>query len=96
MRGKSQVKIGTNSDKTHPKFGRKYVRGGVGFCLHAEMSVIPFSKPGDTIIVMRWRKDFTLSMARPCPACQHYLREAGIKKVIYSDWDGNFQTYKIK
>jgi len=94
-RGRSIVRFGTNSSKTHPKFGRTYKNGDEGHCLHAEMDVLRFAHPGDRITVMRFLKSGALSMAKPCEHCERFLREAGIEKVTYSDWDGNYQTMKL-
>lgn len=91
MRGKNIVKLGTNCKKTHPRFARTYKSGHVGSHLHAEMNVLRFSQPGDTLIVMRFRKDGDLSMAQPCIYCEQFIKEAKIKYVIYTDWDGTFK-----
>lgn len=88
FRGKRVVRIGTNSTKTHPRFRRVYSNGEEGSCLHAEMEVLRFSEPGDTLLVVRFLKDGTLSMAKPCKYCQEFIIESGIKQVTYSDWDG--------
>lgn len=94
-RGKSMVRIGTNQDKTHPAFHRKY-KNGSAHNLHAEMDVLRFAKPGDTIVVMRWSAKGELTMAKPCPHCQGFIKEAGISEVTYSDWDGEMQTMEVK
>lgn len=94
-RGKSIIKIGTNTGKTSPKYGRRYKNGDMAYCLHAETNVLRFSRPGDTITVMRWGATGELTMAKPCQHCMHYIRVAGIKKITYSDWDGSFKTFKV-
>ena len=89
-RGKQFVKLGTNSRKTHPKFRRTFTNGPREVhSLHAEMSVLRFARPGDDLIVMRFRADGSRSMARPCPVCQKYIEEAGIRRVHYSNWSGD-------
>jgi deoxycytidylate deaminase len=90
-RGKSLIRIGTNQEKTHPHFQRKY-KNGSAHNLHAEMDVLRFAKPGDTIVVMRWSARGELTMAKPCKHCQEYIRKAGISEVTYSDWNGEMQT----
>lgn len=94
-RGKSVVKVGTNSSKTHPKYGRFYQSGHFGHSLHAETSVLHVAKPGDELVVIRWKKNGEPTMSLPCPSCQQYLKEAGIKTVYYTDWDGEFQKLKL-
>jgi deoxycytidylate deaminase len=86
----------SNSNKTHPKFPRRYRTGHMGYCLHAEMSVIRFARPGDELIVIRWEKDGRRSMSKPCEHCQRFLRRAGVSKVTYSDWNGDFKTMNFK
>lgn len=50
---------------------------------------------GLTILVVRARKGGGLGMAKPCPDCMEKLVAAGIKKVVYSDDDGNLVTVRI-
>lgn len=89
-RGRSIVRIGTNSKKTHPRFGRQFKSGPKEVhTLHAEMDVLRFAQPGDDLIVLRFKADGTLSMARPCECCQHHIKEAGIRRVHFSDWSGD-------
>lgn len=61
--------------------------------MHAEMSVLRFSQPGDQLIVMRFHKDGTPTMAKPCQHCQTQIDEAQIAKVWYTDWNGSFKRY---
>ena len=60
-----------------------------------EMDVLRFAVPGDRITVMRFLKSGKLSMAKPCQHCEKFLREAGIERITYSDWDGNYQTMRL-
>ena len=43
------VKIGENTTKTHPRFKRYYNDGSSAACMHPEMNVLRFPKPGDVI-----------------------------------------------
>lgn len=95
-RGQSLIKMGTNTEKTHPRYIRTYKSGHCGAELHAEMSVLTRAKPGDTLVVFRWTKDGCLNMSHPCEHCMTFIRQAGIKKVIYSDWDGQIKTFKVE
>jgi deoxycytidylate deaminase len=88
IRRKRIVRVGTNSTKTHPRFLRTYKNGEENAGLHAEMDVLRFAKPGDTIIVYRFSSKGVLTMAKPCHHCERFIIEAGIKNVIYSDWNG--------
>lgn len=90
-RGKSIIRVGVNSDKTNPRFARKYKNGEINYHLHAEMDVLCSAQPGDSIIVVRFAADGSLTMAKPCEHCQRFLAEAGIFKVYYTDWNGEYQ-----
>ena len=47
------VKVGENTNKTHPRFKRQYADGSWASHMHAEMNVLRFAKPGDEIEVLR-------------------------------------------
>jgi deoxycytidylate deaminase len=92
-RGKTLVRVATNSTKTHPKYRRVYPTSGKeGAHLHAEMALLTWARPGDRVDVIRFLANGTPTMARPCPFCQRHLRAAGISCIRYTDWDGNLQT----
>lgn len=38
---------------------------------------------GATLIVARHNS----SMSKPCPICLMYIKEAGISKIVYANWD---------
>ena len=87
------VKIGANTDKTHPRFKRQYSDGTWSSHMHAEMNVLRFAQPGDEIEVMRFTKcQHELTMARPCSLCMEEMKKAGIKKVKYTNWSGDWET----
>jgi len=88
------VRVGENTDKTHPRFKRQYPDGTWASHMHAEMNVLRFAKPGDTIEVMRFCGD-RLAMAKPCPHCMRFMKEAGIKKVRYTNQDGEWETIRV-
>ena len=90
------VKIGENTNKTHPRFKRQYEDGTWASHMHAEMNVIRFAKPGDELEVMRFKKcDHTLSMAKPCSLCMKEISRVGIKKIRYTNWNGDWEEIKI-
>jgi deoxycytidylate deaminase len=83
------VKIGENTDKTHPRFKRQYADGSWASHMHAEMNVLRFARPGDEIEVMRFKKcNHKMTMAKPCDLCIREIKKAGIKRVRYTNWDG--------
>jgi len=90
------IKVGENTDKTHPRFSRQYDDGSWASHMHAEMNVLRFAQPGDEIEVIRFAKrDYEWTMAKPCLLCMAEIRKSGIKKVRYTNWDGEWETIKI-
>ena len=90
------VKIGENTDKTHPRFKRQYEDGTWASHMHAEMNVLRFAKPGDEIEVIRFTKhDHRWTMARPCYRCMQEMKKAGIAKVRYTNWQGAWEEIDV-
>ena len=90
------IRIGENTDKTHPRFKRQYHDGTWGSHMHAEMNVLRFAKEGDILEVMRFtKKANSLTMAKPCNFCMDQIQKAGIKKVRYTDWSGHWKEIKF-
>lgn len=94
-RGKGIITIEVNSNKTHPKSYRTYSRGKPAATLHAEASALRKAKPGDRLVVMRFCKDGTLTMSKPCEHCDKLIRQHNLNSVTYSDYDANFQTLDL-
>jgi deoxycytidylate deaminase len=76
--------LGINRDKNHPNnVPNPKMQAGV----HAEESAIKACQgetEGATIYVARRNKHGKQMMSKPCIRCQAALKEAGIKKVIYT------------
>ena len=90
------IKIGENTDKTHPRFKRQYPDGSWASHMHAEMNVLRFAEPGDEIEVMRFKKcGHFRTMAKPCLCCMSEMRRAGIKCVRYTNWNGEWETLML-
>jgi len=94
-RGKKVVRMGANVSKTHPRFTRTYSDGTTGSHMHAEMNVLRFAEPGDTLEVMRFGK-LKMAMAKPCEHCMHHIRLAGIKKIRYTNSRGTWEEIRIR
>lgn len=96
LRKGSVVTIRENTSKTHPRFTRRYPDGSYASHMHAEMNVLRFAQPGDEIEVMRFKKKTgERTMAKPCRFCEKLMRDAGIRKVRYTDWDGGWRTLSL-
>ena len=90
------VRIGENTDKTHPRFKRQYKDGTWASHMHAEMNVLRFAKPGDHLEVMRFKKcSHSFTMAKPCKFCEAEIKRAGIANVRYTNWDGEWETLQV-
>jgi hypothetical protein len=92
LRGKSVIRIAVNGPKTSPRNRRKYDDGKESFHHHAETAALIWAKPGDQLIVLRYRKSGDLVCARPCVHCEERLKKAPVE-VFYSDWDGIVRRY---
>ena len=82
-----------NKVNHHPYLFRRY-----GFhSIHAEALAILKSVQynPDTLVVVRVLRDGSLTCSYPCKKCQAMIRDFGIKKVIYIDWNGNTQELKF-
>ena len=91
------IRVGENTDKTHPKYKRIYEDGSVVSHMHAEMNVLRFAQPGDELEVMRFLKcTHNYAMAKPCPFCMVHIRDAGIKKVRYTNDSGEWEEIKVR
>ena len=95
-RGNSIV-FGTNSERCSTKFKRIHPDGTKGFHLHAEMDLIRRFKRGTVkeISVIRFSKSGEVTMSKPCCFCQKLLRQHGVKRVRYTDWDGSWQILSL-
>jgi tRNA(Arg) A34 adenosine deaminase TadA len=90
------VRVGENTSKTHPRFKRQYADGSWGSHMHAEMNVLRFAEPGDEVEVIRFSKcGHTWTMAKPCALCMYHLRNSGIKRVRYTNWDGEWEELEL-
>ena len=93
----SSIIFGTNSVKCSARFERTHPDGTKGFHLHAEMDLIRKFKPGTLkeISVVRFSKKGFPTMSKPCCYCQAFLKKFGVKKVYYTDWDGDWQVMRF-
>lgn len=87
------VAKGYNRDDPHPFLKRRY-----GFySIHAEAITVLRSRyyNADTLVVVRIKKDNSISCSYPCKKCQQVLKNSSISKVIYVDWNGNLQEISV-
>ena len=93
----SSFVYGVNSGECSTRFKRKYKDGQTGYHLHAEMALLKKCKEDiiDRIHVIRFRKNGEVTMAKPCQICQKFLRQHGVKKVYYTNWDGEWESIRL-
>jgi deoxycytidylate deaminase len=76
------ISVGYNNPKTHPLANTKMRQ------LHAEMdAIIGCTKAeldGAEIVVVRARRDGKVGMAKPCRACDDFIRRVGLRRVYYT------------
>lgn len=89
-RKRKPIRIGVNSDKTHPRFKRIATDGSEVCTLHAEMSVLKYARKGDRLEVLRFLKCGSMTMACPCEHCRKFIREQNLCDVRYTDWSGTW------
>ena len=84
FRGGSVIGIGHNGrDKTHTISRSRFRK------LHAEEDLIRrVDLRGASVFVTRLNKSGP-AMAKPCETCEAALREAGVKRIFYTDRCGN-------
>lgn len=87
------VGLGFNQPhKTHPRSNNRFKT------IHAELdAILGLAKEdleGSTIYVYREHKDGSPANSKPCQYCQMLIKQAGIKKVCYTD-DGQYKEYIV-
>lgn len=50
---------------------------------------------GATMYVIRVKRSSSIGLAKPCKMCIDRMVQAGVRKVVYTDNDGNFHTMKL-
>jgi len=100
------VAIGFNQYKTHP-LQKLYAKNSDSICLHAEVhaisrasKVLKQSEFGlSSIYIARSKlgpgKAEVFGLARPCPGCFSCILAFGIRKVCYTNNNGEFEWLKI-
>ena len=82
--------VGYNSNGTHPIAARL---GYHGARIHAELRAIVRCKnrpEGLDIYVVRILAN-GVSCAKPCPLCFALIVESGIRRIYYTDWNGEIK-----
>ncbi len=91
-------RIGTNQrTRSSAKFRKRFPNCyETHHDIHAEVDLVIHSKVvPERINVVRFFKDGTRTMAKPCVHCQNFLRHKGVKVVRYTNWDGEWEIMKL-
>lgn len=82
VRGGSVLGMGVNKFKNHPLV----IGGREGCGEHAEVAAIRRVRytEGATMYVARVLRDGTAGLSRPCSDCEKAIKDAGIKKVVWT------------
>lgn len=76
--------------------GGKILAVGLNHTRHAEVAALlalyASERSGVKVVSLRVRKDGSFAMAKPCKACEAWMRYWGVKKVTYTDSNGRFVT----
>jgi pyrimidine deaminase RibD-like protein len=89
-------RLGAVVVKSGRVFAHACNRNGVHAEVRALKKLRPEARVGTTVYVARLpRENKPSSMAKPCPDCQVFLVEAGVKKVVYTDFTSNTQTWAV-
>jgi len=87
---------GWNKNKTHPAATVYYSN-----CIHAELAAIIGVNKHDLVgmdiyVARRMRsKGEPLGMSRPCKQCLKMIRTAGIKRIYYTNRQGDWQMERL-
>lgn len=88
-------------EKSHPQQKQMSIKSGMSderVYLHSEILCLiratRLGKKIDTLKVERYGKNGRTLTAFPCPSCQFAIKEAGVKKVIFTTEEG-FKTWIV-
>jgi deoxycytidylate deaminase len=88
LKGKRIVAVGSNHEGTHAEAA----------ALVAVTYVGPFKRSykGLDLLSIRVTRAGKLAMARPCDNCMKLIREAGIRRVYFTDADGAMRCERVR
>ena len=52
-------------------------------------------RTGEIINVVRFTNRGLPTMARPCDWCQDYMRKRGVRRVKYTNWNGEWEKMNL-
>ena len=99
VKGSSVRSISCNKHR-HCSFGARFRREGRGEAtLHAELGAIlgieRSTTQGSTVYVARINKEGEARISKPCSMCQNAMEFVGIRRVVYTDAEGDVVSMKL-
>jgi len=95
-KGKKVISVGFNNDRTHPRMQKfnpdKSYAPGLHAEVHSCMGVPDNELRGADLYVVRVTKTGRIAMAMPCAICRKFLSDAGVRRVYYSNKQGEMET----
>jgi len=96
VQNRTVIGSGRNYTKTHSRSHGPFRQ------VHAEAHALDRARRtgvgtvGATLVVVRKLADQTLGVSRPCSACFRAAQAAGIKRIVYTDWGGQFCVLDLR
>lgn len=98
IKGGSVINVAANK-YNHTSFGQRFRERPGPATHHAELACIlgieRGTTNGATIYVSRINKTGGWKMSKPCDMCHEALKFVGIKKVVYTTGEGEWESYKL-
>lgn len=103
---KAAIKAAANSDHYQHRLGSAIVRGSniisIGYnsaYIHSEHAAINrawrSNIVGTTLVIVRIRRNGSIGMSKPCGLCMKRLIQAGVKRVVFSNHDGELEAIRL-
>ncbi len=99
VKGSSVRNVSCNKQR-HCGFGTRFRNPEKGDAtLHAELGAIlgvdRNVTRGSTVYVARINKEGQAKISKPCPMCQNAMKHVGVRKVVYTDEEGDIVSMKL-
>jgi deoxycytidylate deaminase len=86
------ISVGWNKRKTHPRYG-SFVFNRIHAEGDALIKALKTRKSLKDAYIVVYRNNG--NKAKPCPCCESMLREAGLKRVYYTDGDDTLKQMRL-
>ena len=98
IKGGSVLNLAANSNN-HTSFGQRFRSSPGRATHHAETACVlgldRSSTHGATMYVARVNKTGEWKLSKPCSMCHEVMKFVGIKRVVYTTGDNEWESYKV-